>query len=225
MSDMTHQERFLRHTQLKLRSFYSRLTYSPWKPVILFCGDQRFAPYKQQDKKLFLARTLEETSMTLPHAFELVLDDFQEIPFPDGGVDTLICYWNKQFPSTTVLHEFHRILSPQGKMILTVNNRHSLYYSLQSWRQSDHLWAIESALSLYDFIILKGFSHSFYPPGYSKRFIAQALRSERFLKRYFGRWSNQYSFICVKNTEHYQPLPSYLRLSQQIPISSLLEPS
>lgn len=225
MSQMTPQGRFFRHTQLKLRSFYSRITYSPWKPVILFCGDPDFIPYYQADKKLFIIELGEKARSPCEYGFHLHLDSVSELPFADGSVDTLVCYWNKRFPDPAVFHEFHRVLSPQGKLVVTANNRHSLYYGLRSRGESDTLWSIESWLSLYDFLVLKAFPHSFAPPGSSKILMNLILGQQKRLEKYLPRWANQYSWVCVKNTEHYQPLPSYLRLSQRLPLSSLLSPA
>lgn len=210
---------FFQHTQLQLRSFYSRFTHNPWRPVVLFCGDLPFAPYNQHDKKIFLASDCPQSYASPSEGFKLLIEDFQELPFFDGGVDTLICYFNKKLPHPSVLYEFHRILSPRGKLILTVNNRYSPYYFFKEAALSDKLQEIEHDLELYDFTVINRVAHSFYPPKASAYVISTILRANRFLKKYFKGWANQYSFVCVKKSEPYDILPSYAKLTQQIPLN------
>lgn len=224
MGSLNFQERFHRHTQLQLRSFYSRFTQAPWRPLVLFCGNLEFAPYKESEKKVFLATT-ESSSFETTHScgFPLLLEDFQELPFFDGSVNTLICYFNQQMPNTSILHEFYRVLSPSGKLILTVNNRYGPYYFLKNCQLSDNLSDIEAALELYQFLILKTASHSYYPPTSSKHLLLKSLKYQKFLGRYFKKWANQYSFICVKKTDYHHPIPSYLQLTEHVPLSGFFE--
>lgn len=224
MSAQNFQERFYRYSQLQLRSFYSRFTQAPWRPIVLFCGELGFAPYKQQDKKVFLATT-DSSSFEAAHdcGFQLLLEDFQELPFFDNSVDTLICYLNQQITNFSILHEFYRVLSPSGKLILTVNNRYSSYYLFKSPHLSDKLTDIESALNIYEFLTLNTFPHSYYPPRSSKCIFSKFIKYQKVFRKYLKRAANQYSFVCVKKTHYQQPVPSYLQLTEHVPLAGLFD--
>lgn len=226
MGSQISQERFHQHTQLQLRSFYSHFTQAPWQPIVLFCGDLDFAPYKQPDKKMYLATTNSSSfEKNTDTGFKLLLEDFQELPFFDNSVDTLICYLNQKTPSASILNEFYRVLSPSGKLILTVNNRYSPYYLFKKLLLADKLADIESALELYSFLIIKSEAHSFYPPTTSKYLISKSLKHERFLRKYFKKGANQYSFICMKKNDYRQPVPSYLQLTEHVPLAGFFDRS
>jgi len=86
--------------------------------VILDAGSGGKQPYKQQ----FLHARYESTDIEqLPNGSHTFLCSLDNIPRPDNTYDAIVCTQvleHVEFPQK-VVHEFYRILKPEGKLFLT----------------------------------------------------------------------------------------------------------
>ncbi len=204
-----------RHFQLRLKRFYARLCHNPWRQNILYLGDPAYIPNLSENKFLYWGTTV--AGSTHNRAFPLWLSTYDELPFADGSMDIVICHFSEPLNSSSFLQECYRVLASEGKCLWTISNPCSLHYAYDiKEREKFSIFEARRRLCDYAFDVLSLKSHSFLPAGQSRWLAGLSLRWERWLGRYFPFFANKVSFVSIKKTEHYSPLPSYLKLSHRV---------
>jgi hypothetical protein len=205
----------LRHFQLRLKRFYARLCHNPWRKNILYLGDPAYLPNVSSDKHVYWGTTIEGS--THSRAFPLWLSTYDELPFADGSIDVVICHFSEPLECSSFLQECYRVLASEGKCLWTISNPYSLYYSCcPKEREQFSIFEARRRLCEYEFDVLSVQSHSFLPAVHLRWLFGISLRWERWLVKYFPFFANKVSFVAIKKTNHYSPLPSYLRLSHRV---------
>ncbi len=203
-----------RHFQMRMKRFYSRLCHNPWRKNILYIGDPLEIPSLSSSKSLYWGTTT--TTMLDQRAFTLWVSSYDELPFGDCSIDVIICNFEKIPESASFLNECHRILKNEGKCIWTIRNPYSPFYFGSSDKNARSAFEAKSLLTRYDFDILSVKSHSFLARWASRWLVRLSLKWEKWLTKFCPFFANRISFIAIKRTAHYSPLPSYLRLSQRV---------
>lgn len=207
----------LKHFQLRLKPFYARLCENPWRKNILYLGDKDFIPSLAEEKCLFWGTTQpQRESGSAPPALALFLSTYDELPFEENSIDMIVCHFPESLKSESFLEECYRILAPEGKIIWTINNPHSFYYSASSKKSALSLRKARQALIEYHFEIMSLHAHSFIPCHQWLFLRTLSLHFEKMLCKYCPFWANKISLVAIKKTSHYNPAPSYLRLSQTV---------
>ncbi|MBM4222626.1 MAG: class I SAM-dependent methyltransferase [Gammaproteobacteria bacterium] len=211
------------HFQLRLHAFYQRIAQSGWRQSILYIGDLNYIPIFH-DQKNCAHISLHSPSDYTHISPNIVVSTLHELPFESGTFDIIICHLNRRIEEEDIgcLNECERILQPNGKFIMTVNNQYSPYYYSWCRPDSNSLWSARSFLELSNFEILSSKAHSFIGPNDSRWMRLLRLKYERKILKYLSSFANKVSFVCIKKTGHYNPLPSYLRLSQSLSIEKTL---
>jgi SAM-dependent methyltransferase len=206
-------EKDLSHFQLRLSLFYARLCFNPWRSKILYLGDHHFLPHMKEDKHLFFGST--QDVHYADHLWNLHLSTYDEIPFSDQSLDVILCHFDQKLCSESFLNECYRILKPEGKIIWTINNFYSPYYFMgHAPRYS--ITQARQILERHDFDILKEQGHSYISQWQNRILRKICLLLERRLKKVLPFFANKVSFVSIKKTTHYRPLPLYLQISQKI---------
>ena len=204
----------LSHFQLRLKSFYARLCYNPWRQNILYLGDGDFIPTLSEDKIFFWGTTQPDSMHNA--ALPLWLSTYDELPFEAHSIDVIICHFSQPSDSESFLEECYIILAPEGKIIWTINNPSSFYYSHHPQKSLISFIKARQALIEYDFDILSMHTHSFITQSKWRYIRSFCLLQEKNLCKYLPFWANKISFVAITKTSHYSPLPSYLKLSQRV---------
>jgi SAM-dependent methyltransferase len=213
-------DHIIQHFALRLKSLYTRLTFNPWRRNVVYIGKEFFFPFNFNEK-CFMHVTTSAHDELASTSFKVILDDMH-LPFDGESIDTIICDLSsvEKKHSTVLLKEAIRVLHPQGKLILTYNNRYSPYYYASSKENPYSSWGIQRLLKEHKLIILKSFYQSFLFKHCSRRMQRWLIKYEPFLRKFIYFFANKITLLIVKETDFYQPLPAYLRLSKKIPVIS-----
>lgn len=216
---MTTIDWSIKHFSLRLKSLYTRLTFNPWRRYIVYVGSPDFYPFNVQEKCFI--HVLKKDSATTLKTFNILIDE-DRFPFQTESIDMVICDLTDvpQAHLEQLLIEFQRILTLQGKLILTYNNRYSFYYAGNYKSHTYTAWKINALLKKQKIIVLKRFYQSFIIRKGPRWLQYYLIHYERFLRRFFKIFANKVTLFAVKETDFYQPLPAYLRLSKKIALNA-----
>ena len=203
------------HFALRLKALYTRLTFNPWRHVVLYIGHEDNTPYNSS-QKCFIH--LLNSSQEAPKDALCCFTEEGLLPFDEDSVDMILCDL-AVLPKTWIepfLEDAQRVLNAQGKLVLTYNNAFSPYYWWNTQQQNYTHWQVRRLLKKHNMIILKSFFQSFISQRIPRSCRYWIIRWERFLRRFFKTFANKATLLIVKETDFYQPLPAYLRLSKKL---------
>lgn len=145
----------------------------------------------------------------IPNHYTINIDikaDLRFIPFATNSIDLIVCPHVLEFTNNYhhVLQEFHRILSPQGKLIITAFNRHSWFGIFKSRidilknARLIKLGQLKDQLQTLNFHLEGGKFFSYTPPFKEAKKIYKYRWMNKAGDRWFPTLANSFAIIASK---------------------------
>ncbi len=136
-----------------------------------------------------------------------VLCDLYFLPFANNSIDLIVCPHTLEFNNNYqhILLECHRILAPNGKLIITSFNRSSFFmpwYKKNSIMQHANPATIEqlsSALKKLNFYVEGGKFFGYRPPINNAKMLSRLAWLDHVGDRWFPTYATNFGLIARKN--------------------------
>ncbi|MFN7094154.1 MAG: class I SAM-dependent methyltransferase [Burkholderiales bacterium] len=145
----------------------------------------------------------------IPHHYILTHDikcDLNFLPFANNSIDLIVCPHVLEYTANYYyfLQECHRILIPEGKLIITSFNKNSLFNlfkhraSITATANLISLETLKKELYELNFRIDGGKFFGYRPPINNTKFLSYLAWLDKFGDRWLPTLANNYALIAVK---------------------------